>query len=247
MRVGDIIKDTYEFWGNPSEQELPQNHIITIINRKTNRLLLLSQLTDKNYLAILSDPFSLPEEGATLDFTDIGTINRVDSRSVGSNTWNYDETIVDYADWQSAVDGYIDSVSFAANPTDGLMMFANRDTTSLEFRLLYETPGVSLTQFNSSIPMLQDMFRQTLFYGVAAEAGIQIQGGNRDDEYHREKRVRYLLAQEVDAIKEFQEWLRNQPGQAVAYREPFNSTRPGHGVRMHAADYGGGYYETWDV
>jgi hypothetical protein len=247
MRVGDLVKDTYEFWGGPSEQELPQSHVITIINRKTNRLLLLSQLTDKNYLAVLSDPFALPEEGETLPFDDIGTIVRVESRSAGSDSaWN-EETIVDYGAWQDAVDGMIDSVAFANNPTDGLMMFANRDTTSLEFRLLYETPGVSLTQFNSSIPMLQDMFRQTLFYGVAAEAGIQIQGGNREDEYNREKRVRYLLAQEVDAIKEFQEWLRNQPGQAVAYREPFNSTRPGHGVRMHASDYGGGYFETWDV
>ena len=246
MRVGDLISDVYEFWGAPSEQELPQKHIITIVNRKTNRLLLLSQLTDRNYLAVLSDPFELPAEGDTLPFDNIGSIVRVESRSAGSDSDSWaEEKIVDYGDWQDARDSWPDAVSFAANPVDGLMMFANRDVTSLEFRLLYETPGVSLTQFNSSIPMLQDMFRSTLFYGVAAEAWIQLHGGNQADEAAKANRISYLLDQEEKALKEFKEWLRNQPGQAVAFREPFNSTRPGHGVRMHASDVGGGYFSRW--
>lgn len=243
--IGDSIKDVYQFWGRPAESDLPQSDVVTIINRKINRLLLLSQLSTRNYLAGLSTPFTFngSEMTKTINIDDISAVVRVESRTVGSDdlAWS-EEVISDYGAWNDVMDSRIDSVAFYGNTVDGLTMAVNRDASNLEFRILYETGGVSLSNFNDSVPVVQDFFRSLIFYGAAADAGMQIQGLTADEEKSRDKKVTYALAQESQAIDDFRKWLLNEPGQAVAYREAFNSTRIGLGrARMHASDTDGGY------
>jgi hypothetical protein len=248
--VGDIIKDVYQHWNRPAESDLPQSDVVTIINRKINRLLLLSQLTTRNYLAVLSTPFTFngSEMTKSLNLDGLSAVVRVESRSIGSDDLNWSEEVIsDYGAWNDVMDRTTDSVAFYGHAVDGLTMAVNRDASSLEFRILYETGGVSLANFNDAVPVVQDFFRSTIFYGAAAEAGMQMGNlSNVDDERKRDKKVAYLAAQEDQSIREFKQWLLNEPGQAVSYREAFNSTRMGLGrARMHASDVDGGYYSPY--
>lgn len=247
--TGQIIKQVYQFWNRPAESDLPQDDVVEIINRKVNRLLLLAQLSDRNYLAVLSTPFSFngTERTKVLNLDDLSSIVRVESRSVGSDDNNWSEEVIsDFGSWNDVESNIVDSVAFYGSG-DTLTMAVNRDASSLEFRILYETGGVSLSGFGAMIPTIQDLFKSLIFYGTAAEAGMQIDHLNAEAEKSRDKKVTYLLAQELQAIDDYKKWLLNDPGQAVTYREAFNSTRSGHGqVQMHNVDgFEGGYYSRY--
>jgi hypothetical protein len=224
--AGDIVKDTLAWWNRPSEQELPVRDLVTIINRKVNRLLLLLQLSDKNYLAKLSDPITF--NGLTRELTDISDLSsivRVESRSIGADdqAWS-EETVGDYGSWNDAMDSRTDQVAFYGSG-DSLMMAVNRDVSSMEFRILYETGGVSLSGIADAVPSLQDFFRSTVFYGTAAEAGMQLHGLNEAEQKERDKKVGFLVGKEIESVDEFRRWMLNSPGQSVAFREAFDSTR----------------------
>ncbi len=247
--AGNIISDVMAFWNRPSEQELPVRDVITIINRKVNRLLVLMQISDRNYLAELSSPFSFngSEMTTALTFLDqISSIVRVESRSIGSDDLNWSEEIItDYGAWNDSMDSVIDSVAFYGSG-DTLMMAVNRDASNMEFRVLYETGGVSLASFSETVPTLQGFFRGVVFYGTAAEAGMQLPNLNPQEVGNRNNKVSYALDQEMKATRDFEKWILNTPGQSVQYREAFNSTRTRSGqVRMFASDTGGGYYSRY--
>ena len=113
--TGDIIKEVYQFWNRPAETDLPQDDVVAIVNRKVNRLLLLAQLSDRNYLAVLSSPFSFngTEQTKVLNMDEISSIVRVDSRSIGSDDTNWTEEVIsDYGSWNDVEDSPIDSVGF---------------------------------------------------------------------------------------------------------------------------------------
>jgi hypothetical protein len=243
--TGDIIKEVYAAWNRPAETDLPQDDVVTIVNRKVNRLLLLAQLTDRNYLAVLSSPITFgSDREKTLNIDDLSSVVRVESRSLGSSDDNWSEEVIsDFGSWNDAQQSTTDMVAFYGMG-DNLKMAVNRDASSLEFRILYETGGVSLSGFNAMVPMVQDLFKSIIFYGTAAEAGMQIDNMNESAERSRDKKTTYYLAKEQEAIKDYEKWLLNDPGQAVQYREAFNSTRAGRGtVRMHNVDGEmGGYH-----
>ncbi len=249
--AGDVIKDCYEYWNGPAETDLRQSVVIKIINRKVNRLLLKLQLSDKNYLAVLSEPFSFNGSERTVSLTsldDLSAVVRVESRSSGdTNDDNWSEEVIsDYGSWNDSLLSRLDSVAFYGSSPDNLTMAVNRDASGLEFRILYETGGVNLTAFNDSVPVFQDFFRSTIFYGVAAEAGIMLDGLNAEGEASRDKKVGYAQMQEDMAIRDFKEWLLNDPGQAIAYRQAFNDSRLGSGrVRMLAENGIGGYFSRY--
>lgn len=243
LTAGDVVKDVYAFWGRPSEADLPQNDVITILNRKVNRLLLLSQLTDKNYLAVLSAPFQLSPSGS-INIDELSTVVRVESRTIGTQgEWN-EETITGYSSWNDVIEKGEDSVAFYGAAPATLKMAVSHDTTNLEFRILYETGGVRMSQFNTQVPVLQEFFRATLVYGTAADAGMQM-NLNQADEASRDKKVAYAVAQEDRSVAEFQKWLLNEGGQTVTYREAFNSRRDGGWPRMNNDDQFGGYYSPY--
>lgn len=236
------------YWNGPSDRELRPDMVIQIINRKVNRLLQLAQLSDRSFLAVLSPPFSFngSEMTKSMSFLDeISSIVRVESRSAGGdeNNWS-EETISDFGSWNDATESPIDAVAFYGSG-DTLTMAVNRDASNREFRILYETGGVSLSAVNSNIPT-QEFFRSALFYGVAAEAGMFIDGLDVEGENSRDRKVQFALAQEVQSIEEYKKWLLNEPGQSVQFREAFNSTRMGRGTaRMNAHDQFGGYYSPY--
>jgi hypothetical protein len=235
--AGDITKEVFAYWGRPSELDLRPDDVITILNRKVNRLLQILQVSDKNYLAVLSPAFSFNGTSRTkaITFDDFSTPVRVESRSSGdTNDSNWTEEFIgDFGSWNDAMESQsIDSVAFYGQG-DTLTMAVNRDPSNLEFRILYETGNVSLSNFNDSVPALQNFARGAIFYGTAADAGMMLDNLEPQQENSRDKKVRYVLAQEEQAIDDFKKWVLNTPGQSVAYREAFNSTRPGHGQRMN--------------
>lgn len=247
--VGNLVSDVFAYWNRPSEASLSQMAVITIANRKINRLLLFAMLTDKNYMAVLSPAFTFTGREHSLTFLDdLSTVVRVESRTAGSTSddnWS-DEEIVDFGAWNDAKDRGIDAVAFYGSSPDNYSMVVNRDVDSLEFRIMYETGGVSLTAFGSTVPVFQDYFRSTIFYGMAAEAGMQLDDLNEAAERSRDKKVTYALAQEAQSVDDFKRWLLNEPGQSVVFRQAFNDGRAGGGqTRMHASDFNGGYYSRW--
>ena len=250
FNCGDIIRDVFAFWNRPAESDLGQDDVITITNRKINRMLLLAQLTDKNYLAILSPIFTFSGSNRlqVLNLSDLSAIVRVESRAAGNtdeNNWT-EELIQDYGSWNDVVDSNTNSVAFYGAAPDSYTMAVNRDPSGLEFRVLYETGGVSLSGFNDAVPVFQNLFRSTIFYGVSAEAGMQIDNLNAEAERSRDKKIQYAIAQEMQSLEDFKHWLHNEPGQSVVYRESFSSTREGRGsARMYANDQFGGYYSRY--
>lgn len=230
--VADIIGDVLAWWGRPSEQELPPRDVIRIVNRKVNRLLLIAQVSDRNYLAKLSDSFTFNGAEMTREVTDISDLSsivRVESRSVGSDDQNWSEEIVgNYGAWNDAMDRGVDQVAFYGNG-DSLVMAVNRPVQGLEFRIMYETGGVSLSSVTASVPALEDFFRGVIFYGTAAEAGMQLVNLNGEESNARDKKVSFALGQEQQSTKDFERWVLNTPGQSVTFREAFNSSREGSG------------------
>lgn len=229
--AADIVSDVVAWWARPSEQELPPRDVIRIINRKVNRLLLIAQISDRNYLAKISDPFTFSGDEMTREMTDISDLSsivRVESRSVGSDDQNWSEEIVgNFGAWDGTNPG-VDQVAFYGNG-DSLMMAVNRPVSSMEFRVFYETGGVSLSGITSTVPALEDFFRGVVFYGTAAEAGMQLLNISSEEANARDKKVSFALGQEQQATKDFERWILNTPGQSVTFREAFNSTRLGLG------------------
>jgi hypothetical protein len=242
--AGDVVSDVMAYLNRPSEAELPLRDIIRILNRKVNRLLLLAQITDRNFLAKLSDPFTFNGSEMARDMSDISDLSsivRVESRSIGSDDLNWaEEAITDYGAWNDTMDRGIDAVAFYGSSPDSLTMAVNRDASSLEFRIMYETGGVTLNNFNDLVPVLQDFFRGVVFYGTAGEAGMQLANTNAEEAKLRAPKIAYALQQEAQATEDF------KPGQSVAYREAFNSNREGSGqTRMFAQNQLGGYYSRY--
>jgi hypothetical protein len=248
--AGDVVSDVMAYLNRPSEAELPLRDIIRILNRKVNRLLLLAQITDRNFLAKLSDPFTFNGSEMARDMSDISDLSsivRVESRSIGSDDLNWaEEAITDYGAWNDTMDRGIDAVAFYGSSPDSLTMAVNRDASSLEFRIMYETGGVTLNNFNDLVPVLQDFFRGVVFYGTAGEAGMQLANTNAEEAKLRAPKIAYALQQEAQATEDFKMWMKNTPGQSVAYREAFNSNREGSGqTRMFAQNQLGGYYSRY--
>lgn len=245
--IADIIRDTIAFWNRPAESDLSQDDIIAVINRKINRFLVLAQLTDKNYLAKISSPFVFDSDSREkiINIEDLSVVVRVESRSAGASDSSWSEAeIIDYAALGN--DNSSDAVAFYGSAPDSFRMAANRDVESLEFRILYETGGVSLTNFADGIPVLQDFFKGAIFYGTASEAGMMIDNLSPQAENSRDKKVAFCESKEAQAIADFKKWLLTEKGQSVVYRTPFNSERLGAGMpRMFAGDGVGRYYSRY--
>jgi len=238
MKVSDLLREIVAFWGNPSEQDLPQEDALSVVNREVNARLMDMQLSDKNYLAKLSPILYAGYNGnnraVEVPIADFSAPVRIESRSKGSQSegdWE-EETLLDYGAWGDAQNRPINGVAFSGGVPGGLLMMVNRPASQREFRILYETGGISLAGLTSTLPRMQESFRPVLFYGAAAECGMMLAHLDQAGRQERDKKHAHLMMKYVEAKKAWDKWLLMNRSQAVTYREPFNESRlPGNDWR----------------
>lgn len=233
MKVSDILRDIFAFWGSPSERDLPPEDCLAVINRQVNARLMDLQLTDKNYLAKLSPIIYTGYSGnsrvAEVPIADLSAVVRVESRTANSTSeadWE-EEQIADFGAWNDAQSRPQNSVAFVGGVPGGLLMHVNRPANNREFRLMYETGGVSLSGLTATLPRMQESFRPVLFYPAAAECGMMLAHLDAEGKRDRSEKVAFLLSRETDARKNWEKFINMNRAQSVTYREAFNESRTG--------------------
>lgn len=226
MDVSTIVSRVYEIWEKPSYQRLPVQSVVNALNRSVNSRLAEMQLSSLNYFATVSAPFYITERSIAPPVIDISVPLRVESRVSGGteDDWEEEQT-VDFADWNRFIDKPGNFVAFYGVAPD-LTMRVNRDVTGREFRIIYETDGVtSLTidgELGTAIPQL---FYNLLEYDVAMEAGMLIQDHSPEFLQIRKLRMEFLGIRRDESLALWQRWILSRKPQSVTTREAFNSRR----------------------
>lgn len=227
MNIAPIIRQSLDYWQNPSFTELSVDAIVDSANRCFNRHSLDLDLTaDAAFYAAKSDVFTFPDADtreiilADLPIDDVSRIIRVESR--GENSTSEDDweevTMTSYDAWNDAA--HDDYVSFYRGD-DGLVMVSNYNGSTTDFRIVYRKLRTAITA-PDSVADIPAVYENLFVYDLATEFAELIDNRSPEWQAIKQRKLAFLVQRYQDEYERVEKWRKSQLGSGPKMRRAFN-------------------------
>lgn len=231
IQVISVIREAYELWNNPSHSRLNPEAVVRGLNRVFSQRMIELGLSGGSYLAQISAPFTIDNETRTRELattsidTDEGHFLNVmiQCRAVNST---------DAREWQEVLTGnFSDWTVYQNSPklygafygsADSPTLIVNHPTSNLQYRLIYEPKSALAGEDSATELDFPRLFQPLLVYDTAIEAGELIDDESSEFQKKYDRKLKYLIVRQQDALERFKDWLRSRKNQAATVRQGFH-------------------------